>query len=195
MRPITLCLVLFMTIGGAEAGTLCHNGRCFSCEGSATCTNAGCTCNGAPIRPDKLFPQNGPCGEEETRVHENGGGRVAITASVERSVHVSSDSVVCGRAIVTGETRLLNASVVNDRVSISGETTLDGAVVNGSTSVADSWITNSTVNGNVKVSHSQIESSTINGDAIVERSTVGESVINGSARLIGRQIHGAVLIQ
>lgn len=195
MRPITLCLVLFLTVGGVEAGTVCHDGHCFSCEGSATCTNAGCTCNGVPVGSEKLYPQHGPCGEQETRVHENGGGRVAITASVESSVHVSSDSVVCGRASVTGETRLLNASVVNDHASISGETTLDAAVVNGSTSVADSRITESTVNGNVKVSRSQIESSTINGSSTVERSTVSQSVINGSVRLIGRQIHGTVLIQ
>lgn len=31
------------------ASNVCVNGQCYSCEGSMSCTNGSCTCNGAPI--------------------------------------------------------------------------------------------------------------------------------------------------
>jgi hypothetical protein len=186
---IIFSLVVFL-IGPAHGSTVCVNGSCFSCEGSAVCVNGRCTCNGVTAEAGK--PQS-PCLGQETVTHTNGGGRVATTASVSDSVYVSSDSAVCGYAIISGPTRLLNGSIVNGNANISGRSTLDGSTVNGSAAVSDSSLGGSTLNGSSSVSGSEVMSSTINGSARVEKSRVTSSVLNGSASVVGRQVDGAVL--
>jgi hypothetical protein len=186
---IILALIIFL-IGAAHAGTVCVNGSCFSCEGSAVCINERCTCNGVAAEEGK---HRGPCPGQETVTHPNGGGKVAATASVSDSVYVSTDSAICGYAIVSGPTRLLKGSIVNGNANISGRSTLDGSTVNGSAAVLDSSVGQSALNGSASVSHSEILSSTINGSARVENSRVTSSVLNGSANVVGRQIEGAVL--
>jgi hypothetical protein len=186
---IVFALIIFL-IGRVHAGTVCVNGSCFSCEGSAVCINDRCTCNGVTAAEGK---HRGPCLGEETVTHTNGGGKVATTASVGESVYVSTDSAVCGYAIISGSTRLLNGSTVNGNANISGRSTLDGSTVNGSAAVLDSSLGGSTLNGSASVSHSEIVSSTINGSARVESSRVTSSVLNGSASVKGRQVDGAVM--
>lgn len=98
----------------SSANTVCSNGECVTCDGPISCTNGACTCHGAPVGPGNgtLFQQRA-CGGEPTTPHPNGGGAVSTKASVAPSVFVSTNSAVCGRAIVTGATRLQSGSVVN----------------------------------------------------------------------------------
>ena len=97
----------------AAANTVCTNGQCVTCDGPISCSNGSCICNGVPVTGGNARLQQGPCGGQETVIHGNGSGRVATTASVEASVYVSRDSAVCGRAVVSGQTRLIDRSVVN----------------------------------------------------------------------------------
>lgn len=140
----------------------------------------------------KAAPQQGACGDQETVLHANGGGKVATTATVDASVFVSRDSAVCGRAIVTGPVRLVNGSVVNGRAAVSGRSTLDGSVVNGQARVLNASITESTLN-DAQITDSRVSDSTINGRANVQRSTVNDSVVNGNTAIIDRKLDGLVL--
>jgi hypothetical protein len=178
----------------AAANSVCTNGQCVTCDGPISCTNGACTCNGVRVTGggNASVPQ-GPCGAQETVIHENGGGTVASTASVEASVYVSRDSAICGRANVSGPTRILNGSVVNGHANLSGRSTLISSTVNGGSTVSDSAVTRSTVNGNARVSRSRLVDSTVNGHPVLEDSTVTGSVVNGNASLVGRQIQRTVL--
>lgn len=53
MRTL-LALAFVATLAGSAlaANRNCINGRCFTCEGSLSCSNGACTCNGAPIQAD-----------------------------------------------------------------------------------------------------------------------------------------------
>jgi hypothetical protein len=41
---VSLC-----SLGGWAANNACINGKCYTCEGSLSCTGQSCTCNGVPI--------------------------------------------------------------------------------------------------------------------------------------------------
>jgi hypothetical protein len=189
----------FMLLGmialaeNAKSGTICTNGQCFSCEGSAACVNGICTCNGVPAQGEYVHAQQGPCGVQPTIVHDNGGGRVATTAFVEKEAYVSADSAVCGNATVSAPAKLMNGSVVNGRVHVSGKSTLDGSTVNGSASVSDSDLVSSTLNGGARVSKSRLVNSTLNGAATVYASTIRDSVVNADSDIVDREIEGDVL--
>jgi len=62
--PLALALMLALMLGGGVlAGSkTCINGKCFTCEGSQSCTNETCTCNGVPMRPDNE-PQSAPAND------------------------------------------------------------------------------------------------------------------------------------
>jgi hypothetical protein len=176
----------------AAANVVCTNGQCATCDGPSSCSNGTCVCNRVLVTGRNTQFQQGPCGGQVTMIHDNGGGRVASTASVDQSVYVSRDSAVCGRAIVFGSTRLINGSVVNGQADVHGHSTLTGSTVNGGT-VSDSAITQSTLNGNARVLRSELAHSTLNGTPVVEDSTVVGSVLNGSASVVGRRVQGMVL--
>jgi hypothetical protein len=176
---LALAVCLLMPSVSLGASKVCTNGQCVSCEGGISCVNNACTCNGVSVdgKKEAAAPE-GPCGREATVVHGNGGGKVSTTASVAASVFVSSDSAVCGRAQVSGPTRLLAGSVVNGTARVSGRSTLTGSVVNGTTQVTKSELTNSTLNGGATVSNSVIANSVLNGNAPVVGQRLQNSVIN-----------------
>lgn len=188
------CMLLGMIAlaENAKSGTICTNGQCFFCEGSAACVNGLCTCNGVPAQGEYV-PQQGPCGVQPTIVHDNGGGRAALTAFVEKEAYVSADSAVCGNATVSAPAELMNGSVVNGRVHVSGKSTLDRSTVNGSASVSDSYLVSSTLNGGARVSKSRLVNSTLNGAATVYASTIKNSVVNADSDIVDREIEGEVL--
>src|SRR5262249_17547157 len=145
---VSLVMVCFVTtafIGIARAGTICSNGQCFTCDGSASCVNGVCTCNGMRVQGGNLSVRAAACGGQPTAPHSNGGGVVAMTAKVEASVFVSNNSTVCGNASVSGSTRMVNGSLVNGSSSVSGQSVLDASTVNGATKVSNSSLINSTL--------------------------------------------------
>ena len=194
MQALTYILAfLLLASSAAAANTVCTNNLCITCDGPIACINGNCTCNGVPVVTTDAPAQQGPCGVQETVVHSNGGGSMAVTAAVEPSVYVSSDSTICGSAIVSGPSRLIERSHVNGRANISGHSTLSGSTVNGTATILDSSLTGSTVNGNARVSRSEIVHSTLNGRPVVENSTVTNSTVNGMASIVGRRAEGVVL--
>ena len=60
------------------------------------------------------------CTREAGHKHPNGGGFVADTAEVSKSVFVSSDSVICGHAKVSGNVIVTAQSMILQSPSISG---------------------------------------------------------------------------
>jgi hypothetical protein len=192
MRIALLLLASLVFSGAAEAGTICVNERCITCDGAGSCINGRCTCNGAAVHRTNLRRQ-GPCGGQEMTVHGNGGGRIATTAVVNESVFVSRDSAVCGSASVAGPSRLLNGSTLNGSARVSGRSIIDGSTLNGSPRVVDSSITHSTINGSVSVSNSEIADSTLNGSVVVDYSEIGSSTLNGSVAVRRRRLDHAVL--
>src|ERR1700681_243680 len=136
-RSLALLIAILAVVGNAQAGTVCTNGVCFTCDGSSVCINGSCTCNGVPVGGANTQIQQGPCGGQPTAIHRNGGGTVATAAAVDASVYVSGDSAVCGSAAVSGSTRLLHGSVVNGQSKVSGQSSLDHSTVNGAATVSD----------------------------------------------------------
>jgi len=193
MRSLAFLLIVLILSGNARAGTVCVNGRCFSCEGSAVCVNGACTCNGVIAGQTTAHSQQGPCADQEVVVHKNGGGKVAITATVSESAFVSPDSSVCGHAVISGPVRLLNGTVVNGNANISGQSTVDQSTINGSAMVAGGSVTRSTLNGSASAVDSEIRNSVLNGSAAVESSRVTASVLNGGAKVVRQNIDGQVL--
>ena len=183
----TICLMAALSLlpsplqkALAQANTVCNNGQCITCNGPVSCVNKACTCNGIPVtgaEPGSGSPavQQGPCGNEQTFVHPNGGGRVSSTASVASSAFVSNDSAVCGRASVSGSSRLV------------------GSIINGEAYVSDSTLNHSVMNGAARATHSQITNSTLNGAAAVANSDVVNSVFNGRASVVDRKVQNAVV--
>src|SRR5665213_1906804 len=192
MRIALLLLASLVFPGPAEAGTICVNERCITCDGAGSCINGKCTCNGVAVDRTNAVRRQGPCGGQEMTVHGNGGGRVATTASVNESVFVSRNSAVCGSASVAGPSRLLNGSTLNGSARVSGRSIIDGSTLNGSPRVVDSSITHSTLNGSASVSNSEIADSTLNGSVVVDYSEIGSSTLNGSVAVRRRRLDHAV---
>jgi hypothetical protein len=193
MRSTISLFALLVLAGSVEAGTICTNGRCFTCDGSSVCVNGKCTCNGVPAGGAAPLVPQGPCGDQPVVVHRNGGGAIATSATVAASVYVSTDSAVCGNAVVSDMTRLINGSVVNGRANVSGQSSLDRSTVNGNSMVSESVLRGSTLNGDARVSRSEVVSSVLNGEPVVRDAHVTSSVINGRASVVGRTIQGSVL--
>ena len=160
MRSTLFLFAILVIAGNAEAGTICTNGVCFTCDGSSICVNGNCTCNGVPAGRVPARVRQGPCGDQSIIVHRNGGGTIATSATVAASVYVSADSAVCGKAVVSGLTRLINGSVVNGRANVSGQSSLDRSTVNGSSTVSESVLSGTILNGDARVSRSEVVSST-----------------------------------
>ncbi len=193
MRSAAFLVAFVGLVANVEAGTVCNDGQCFSCEGSAVCINGDCTCNGAPLSQRNARVDQEPCIGQLTAVHRNGGGKKSVKATVEPSVFVSEDSAVCGEAIVSGLTEIKNGSLVNGRAHISDSSSINHSTVNGDSIVSQSLLSESTVNGNARVSHSKVVESTLNGQAVVTDSDVKRSIINGHTSVVGRTIQGSVL--
>ena len=60
--------------------------------------------------------------DEDQHQHSNGGGWVANTASVEKTVYVAPHALVYGKAVLTGNAR------VEDYAQVSGTARLGGTV-------------------------------------------------------------------
>jgi len=193
----------FASIGAARAGTntVCtSNGRCATveCNGSLTCVNDVCTCNGKPINmggKNASTPDAGPCPSEQTAVHKNGGGKVSTRASVDASVFVSADSAVCGQSKVSGPVRLQQGSFVNGGARVSGKSTLTASIITGAAVISDSTLDNTTITGNANVSRSQIKGSTLTGDAKIDNSKIIDTTITGDASVIGRTLQDQTLTE
>jgi hypothetical protein len=192
---LAMALALAGTFSGVAdaANTVCNNGQCVSCDGSLICVNNACTCNGAPVGSTNAQPASGPCGSEPTVVHDNGGGRVSVSASVDASVYVSGDSAVCGRAVVSGPVRLNAGSAVNGTAHVGGSSTLTRSTINGTASVQDSTLDRSAINGSAKVVRSQLARSTVNGNGSVTDSNLTSVVVNGNASIANRTVQNSVL--
>jgi hypothetical protein len=186
------CLVASSHASIARAGTNCVNGVCYTCDGTLSCTNGACTCNGAPIEGSDPSGVNGPCGETPVAAHSNGGGLVAKTASVEPGVYVSSSSVVCGNAAITGPVRLLN-STISENSRVSGQSLIENCVIGGNSTVSDSSITNSQLSGDVHVSGSTVTNSSLEDAATAENAKVRNSILSGTAKVTNRSIEAAIV--
>lgn len=111
------------------------------------------------------------------RIHSNGGGWVASTASVSASSFVGKNAQVLGKAIVTGNARIEDYAIVTDNAEISGSAVVRGNSIVGSTSkVKDRAI--------VEKSARVYYSSSISGDAVITGSAiVYSSSVSGNARV------------
>jgi len=189
----------FASVGaahGAGVNTVCNSsGKCatVTCDGSLTCINDVCSCNGKTIDMGKA-PNVGPCPGEQTAVHKNGGGKVSTKASVEATVFVSADSAVCQQAKVSGPVRLQQGSFVNG-ARVSGQTTLTASIITGAAVISDSTLENTTITGSPNVSRSQLSGSTVTGDAKIDNSKLVDTIITGNASVIGRTLQDQVLTQ
>ena len=101
MRSTLLLFAVLVIAGNAEAGTICTNGICFTCDGSSVCVNGNCSCNGVPAGRGPALVPKGPCSDQSIVVHRNGGGTIATSATVAASVYVSAEfgSVREGRSV------------------------------------------------------------------------------------------------
>jgi hypothetical protein len=63
---------------------------------------------------------------EHYRIHQNGGGLVALTAHVAPSVYVAPRAIVKDRAIVVGSVRLFDRAVIEDQAVVADACTLRG---------------------------------------------------------------------
>ena len=116
----------------------------------------GVTMTGAGIKQSR-----NSTGAAGGRIHANGGGFVANTATVADSVYVGRDAKVLGYASVSGNARIDGHAVVTDSANVSGN-----AVVTGHAVIA--------------------ERAQIRDDAIVAdyAGVMGDAVVSGSARVI-----------
>lgn len=80
--------------------------------------------------------------DDEQHQHSNGGGWVANTAKVDKSVYVGPHALVYGQAELTGKVRVEGTAQVSGKAQLSGN-----AVVAG-----NAW-----VDGNTKVSTGRID--------------------------------------
>lgn len=121
------------------------------------------------------------------RVHENGGGLVAETAKVEKSVHVGEYCTVHDRAVVIGNVKLLDSVQVYDNAVICG----DEIVMDGSISVRG----NSTVSKRVKLFGSvQIYHDVhLSKDAVFQQ-TDKDIMLYGWCNISGGKWHRAPLV-
>ncbi|MGO9546277.1 MAG: hypothetical protein ACLPPF_15965 [Rhodomicrobium sp.] len=202
---LTPCLLAGPFASVARAGTNCVNGTCYSCDGTLSCLDGVCTCNGAPIQGGNIPDANGApvqggdnssastaCGVGAAAPHPNGGGVVAVTATVEKTVYVSKSSAVCGNATVAGQVRLLS-SIVRENSTVAGESVLESTMVSGNATVESSSIKNSLLSGNVTVTGSTIANSTLNGSATAVNAKVSNSILDGNANVVDRTVNAAIL--
>jgi carbonic anhydrase/acetyltransferase-like protein (isoleucine patch superfamily) len=85
-------------------------------------------------------------GFERAHPHDNGGGWVADTATVEPSVFVGPDAKVCDFAQVSGGARLSGHAVVMDRAVVCDNALIiDAVVMEGATVSGDSRVTDGAV--------------------------------------------------
>jgi hypothetical protein len=189
MKAVVLILAVFASGVANATSTININGTTISCDGSLSCNNNKCTCNGVPV--GEMGGNSGPC-SGETVIHENGGGHKAKTASVEESVYISQDSAVCDNAVVSGKSEVEN-SVISGNAQIYDSKVSDRSTVNGVAKVLNSTLTNSHISGGSVVDSSTVAGSVLNGSSYVNKSKVAGSVLNGSAKAIDAQLAGSVL--
>lgn len=131
------------------------------------------------------------CNGAPTTVHENGGGEVALSASVEASVYVGPNASVCEYATVTGNTqigdnaRVFGYARIGNGTVISGNAQVYGNAVISSTSTTQ-FVTvteNASIFGNAIVA----EVATIKGDSkIFENARVsGTAQVDNSVQIFG----------
>lgn len=63
---------------------------------------------------------------EQYRIHQNGGGLVALTAHVAASVYVAPKAIIKDHAIVVGSVRLFDRAVIEDSAVVGDACTLRG---------------------------------------------------------------------
>lgn len=81
---------------------------------------------------------------EHYRIHQNGGGLVALTAHVADSVYVAPRATIKDRAIVVGSVRLFDRAVIEDQAVVA-----DACTLRGESSVGGEAI----LRGSVQLSH------------------------------------------
>jgi len=137
-------------------------------------------------------------GHVPARRHPNGGGMVALSASVDPSVFLSSDSMVFGHAQVRGNVRITGgasiqgdllpggiSTLIEDDVKIVGAVKIRGAVLlrNSANIRGPVWMS-----GTVQVMHH----ATVAGNTRLEGDVVilDQSYVSGNVRIvaISRQI-------
>lgn len=132
------------------------------------------TINGAEVQQTQF---NG--GMQMGHYHDNGGGFVAASASVDASVYVGKNAKVLGNATVTGNAVIDGYAVVTGDAKISGNAVVNGhAVVAERAAVKDNAIVsdfagvmgNSVISGNARVMESALvfDSYQVSGNATVK---------------------------
>ena len=113
------------------------------------------------------------CGESvPVQRHANGGGTVALTASVGDSVFVDAASSICEDARISGDARVINGTIIRGSIDIMGQAVISGSNVSGTVFIYASQIRNSNISGNAEISDSDITSSNISGNAIINNETL-----------------------
>lgn len=123
-------------------------------------------------------------------VHENGGGLVSDSATVDDTVYVGKNAKILGNAVVTGNVIVDGYAVVEGEAKVSGNAIIDSnAIVSENATVKDNaYISdnamvmgNSVVSGNAKI----IESGLVFGEYTVSENAVikgmANCMANGSA--------------
>ena len=152
-----------------------------------------------PGAPQARFkPWQASCEGHPGTIHPNGGGFVALTASVSATVYVAKGASICDRATVSGQARILNYAKIFGNAHVSDDATVSGyAIVQENASVSghatvsgQTWIYGEAkVSGNATVLEKArlMQNATITGHANV----VGTAQIYGYAKIDGNaQVSG-----
>lgn len=128
------------------------------------------------------------------RIHPNGGGFVAYTASVSLTAYVGPQAVVKGTAIVSGNARIEDAAVILDQTIVGESAVISGhAVVSGNAVVKGDAV----VTDYARVSHGANISGNarIEGSGSVFHSTVRDhAVVKDNASMWGATLTGTIVV-
>ncbi|MCH5187201.1 MAG: hypothetical protein J1F63_02265 [Oscillospiraceae bacterium] len=111
------------------------------------------------------------------RLHENGGGFVALTANVAETAYVGPDAQVLGRATVSDNAVIDGNAIVSEYATVSGNAYVGGnAVVMGA----------ATVSGNARVTESALVYGNykVSGNALIK----GQAILLGAGTATGQAI-------
>ncbi len=163
MKPLFLILFLSGFIF-EESKAHCGSGKFFGVISWMSCDSVG-------IPNENDSPADNVC-DTPTKIHPNGGGRVAVIAHVEPTVFVDKHSRVCGSSRLVGETSIINSTIFNSQIdsSVIRETQVTNSEINIG-SIDKSVVTAS------KLAHSLVSRSTILKSNFASKNLDGDTAV------------------
>ena len=158
-----------------HTNTACINGQCTTCENSSlVCTLESCQCVDDSDSQTSITVNISAkeCGHSPARMHRNGGGLVENSARVDESVFVESGSIVCGRADIAGNVRIVDKSVVGGVTNVEGRSIVKASRIDGVVRIEDSLIENSKIGGVLRFQNSTVKNSNLRGVGFFQSQTI-----------------------